>query len=104
MPYKDEDKNRKYQREWRRRQSVKDKEEVVKLLGGKCNKCGYCENINALQIDHIVPRRKVGGTEGENGTRMLRFIIRGKIDIENLQLLCANCHAIKTYEERDLLD
>jgi 5-methylcytosine-specific restriction endonuclease McrA len=46
--------------------------------GAKCNRCGYSENVKALQVHH-----KDGNHQ--NG------------HIENLEVLCANCHAIETW-------
>ena len=47
--------------------------------------CAFCADPleHACQVDHIVPLFKGGGNEREN-----------------LQILCANCHAAKTLEER----
>ena len=45
------------------------------LLDNKCNRCGYFENMSALVVHHIDE-------------------IRSNNDISNLEILCANCHAI----------
>lgn len=73
------------------------------VLGGQCVKCGYVGNIDALQIDHIKPiggeaKRRKGASSSYNQTAFYRSIIDGLR--ENLQVLCANCHAIKTVNER----
>ncbi|HEC66365.1 MAG TPA: HNH endonuclease [bacterium] len=43
----------------------------------------------ALQIDHINPKDKI----------RKRDWFRKGYDLSKIQLLCANCHAIKTYEK-----
>lgn len=71
------------------------------MLGGKCCRCGYMENNAALQIDHIEPILR-GSKETKSSyscQQLVNRIARGLEGIENLQLLCANCHSIKTYEE-----
>lgn len=95
MPYKSSNKNREYQRLWKRKQILRDKIEAVALLGGKCVNCGYSNNIAALQIDHIIPKKRRTACEPNQAGKVLR----GKIPKEEVQLLCANCHAIKTYEK-----
>lgn len=51
-------------------------ERAYKEYGEVCNRCGYCENKSALQVHHIDKNR-------ENNS------------IDNLEVLCANCHAIE---------
>ena len=50
------------------------KTSLALLTNGKCQSCGNI-NYNILQVHHIIPRSK-GGTN----------------DLNNLQLLCPNCH------------
>jgi hypothetical protein len=71
---------------------AKLRQEAITLLGGQCVQC-QCNDIRCLQIDHVLPCK---------GKRLVtyqfyRSIIQGQTD--NLQVLCANCHAIKTYCE-----
>lgn len=47
---------------------------VFERSGPQCQKCGY-DNANILQCHHILPKKSGGGDE-----------------IENLMLLCPNCH------------
>jgi len=102
MPYRDKEAQKAYQREWTRLRTLNDKKTVIDLLGGKCIRCEYSDNINALELDHITPlRRKVVGED--SGNNNYRKILNGTLDIKLFQILCANCHAIKTYEERRIL-
>lgn len=54
-----------------------------KHLKDACEKCGFIpEHVCQLDIDHI------DGNHANNAT-------------SNLQTLCANCHRLKTFHERD---
>jgi 5-methylcytosine-specific restriction endonuclease McrA len=70
------------------------KQKAIALLGGKCCRCG-CDDTRCLEIDHIIPVR---GDRSIYGDKLYRNIISGG-STKNLQVLCANCHAIKTYED-----
>ena len=62
--------------------------------------CGF-DNIRALQLDHIIAiKRPDHSTRGiDTGSGLWRKVASGKMPKEEVQLLCANCHSIKTYEE-----
>jgi len=108
MPYKDPWLQSKAQRRhWEKNkesyvQGVRDRRkrnrnyiQYMKLETG-CTHCGYNEHPAALDFDHLDPTTK-------NYT-LARMANRGfslkKIDeeIAKCQVLCANCHRIKTYE------
>jgi Zn finger protein HypA/HybF involved in hydrogenase expression len=64
------------------------------FFGGKCQKCGWAAQIDCLQFDHVralfAPRVRKTSERAYNA-------------IENknkLQLLCPNCHAVKTHHEK----
>lgn len=68
----------------------KSKIELVKKLGNKCSKCGYCEHVGALQFHHTDPNLKKFSI---NSTNLLR---QDRIEeSKKCILLCANCHAIE---------
>jgi formate-dependent nitrite reductase cytochrome c552 subunit len=77
----------------------KKRKTLLKLLGGKCVRCGF-DDWRALQIDHID-----GG--GRKHRRKFNNILGYYNDIEKsiiseegkYQLLCANCNQIKKYEK-----
>ena len=83
------------------------RDEAIDMLGGKCALCNF-EDRRALQFDHI---NNTGHEEreimvSENGY-LFRALKRGKFfrDIlskerTDIQLLCANCNAIKESERR----
>jgi hypothetical protein len=64
--------------------------QAIRVLGGACVQC-QCTDIRCLQIDHIIPI----GKKREHRDVLYKRVIRG--NTENLQVLCACCHAIKTY-------
>jgi hypothetical protein len=65
---------------------------ILKTLGKKCNHCGIKSNIKGFfDIDHIEPRIIHTKKEPRNTK---------KGEIKNLQVLCPNCHRIKTIKDR----
>ena len=50
--------------------------------------CKLCVSIIALQIDHVIPIRTQDKNERERDLR--------HPDLDNLQLLCYNCHLQKS--------
>ncbi len=72
---------------------------AVQKLGGKCAACPETDYV-VLQLDHI---NNDGNTErtqkGESREKMSRAIIAGERD--DIQVLCANCHARKTIADKD---
>ena len=70
--------------------------EALMLLGGRCQRCGI-EDERVLQIDHLN-----GGGRQERGTYYNPTKLWKDVTehgIEKFQLLCANCHSIKTWED-----
>lgn len=49
---------------------------ALKKYGAKCNRCGYDDNVAAITVHHIDSNRLNN-------------------NIENLEVLCANCHCIE---------
>lgn len=102
--YQQTDSYKKYQKEYKASGRLQQKrlerhkqikKEAFQLLGSKCKYCGN-EDMRCLQIDHIEP--VYNGHSTLHGLFLCRQILRTG-DITNLQLLCANCHAIKSHEE-----
>lgn len=72
--------------------------EIIASLGSVCVKCGYSD-VRALQIDHVncdgyLDRHRSGGSYY---SYLLKQI---QIRPDDFQLLCANCHVIKTATEQ----
>lgn len=95
MPYKDPEKQREYQRIRQKKNTLKYRKIVFDMFGRKCPRCGYDDNILAFQLDHIIPilRKK---DETNRSQQTWRRVALGILPKENFQMLCANCHAIKT--------
>lgn len=67
------------------------------LEGKSCVGCGIQDN-RVLEFDHIEPSTKSFGiARGIADTRSWENIL---IEIEKCQILCANCHKIKTSEKQ----
>lgn len=95
--YKDQEKLRAYLRRKSRKRYARVRIESIRILGGKCKICKI-DDYRVLQVDHIVP---IGlGSRRLSNMQIFPKIVRGDYPLDNLQLLCANCHMIKTTEER----
>jgi len=76
------------------REKVDDlRAEIFAKLGYSC--CAVCKNDDkrVLEFHHINRAKKVKGN-----TRSLPKYRRYLTECDNLQILCANCHAIETHE------
>ena len=72
-----------------------------------CVHCGYKEHPVALDLDHIDPSTKTyNSTKGKGKPKMDWAALgwkRLEEEMAKCQVLCANCHRIKTYFEKDYL-
>ena len=93
MPYK----SREDQRACERRKYERNRNKVLDLLGGSCEKCGMSD-YDVLQIDHIEPINNNHKHRISN-YKLFRGLASGFFELENLQILCANCHMKKTVME-----
>lgn len=71
---------------------------ALEALGGVCTRCGWSEDSCALQFDHIDPRGKVYNV---STLFSCNWSPRLEEELKKCQLLCANCHAVKTHREGD---
>jgi len=68
---------------------------VLEMLGPVCAKCSF-DDVRALEIDHVEPYAL--GPEPRNKRRnSAQDALRAKG--VGFQVLCANCHRIKTHED-----
>lgn len=83
------DKNRDTKKRYRDRK----RKDAILVLGGACLSCGNSDP-RVLEIDHV----EGGGTADRKGGQIaiLNKVISGE---PGFQLLCANCHKIKTHEK-----
>lgn len=72
----------------------RNRRRVITYLGGKCAKCGN-NDWRVLEIDH---KNNDGNRERLASDSWHRLILSGRRDINDLQLLCGNCHNLKRYE------
>lgn len=99
MPYKDKDKQKEYQRLRQQRRRLFYRKEVFRILGKECSSCGISDE-RVLQLDHIKPILRKPEERDGSGSWTWQQLALGKITSDNLQVLCANCHMIKTIEDR----
>jgi 5-methylcytosine-specific restriction endonuclease McrA len=95
LEYKEQQKRYSQSSERREREKELNKLQRIKtlmLLGSRCVVCGNYDQ-RVLEIDHILP---LAGEKRITSAQLYSSIIAGNTD--NLQLLCANCHRIKTYD------
>lgn len=78
---------------------LKRRLEMLALMGGKCVRCEF-DDWRALQIDHI----NGGGTaeQRELGNCTRRFYNKVLANLDDYQLLCANCNTIKRFENNEI--
>lgn len=94
-------KNKNYHTLYMRKNRRKIRQELIILLGGACNICGF-NDWRAMQVDHI----NGGGTKEihkySNPWVYYRKILREiKLGSKKYQLLCASCNQIKRYEKQE---
>lgn len=83
----------------RRKQKRIERREFIhayKLEQG-CAICGYNASAVALQFDHIEPSTKSFNISSAVSNRSKEVI---EEEIKKCRVLCANCHAIHTHEEK----
>jgi hypothetical protein len=84
-------------REYGYTRRVRNRLAVLEALGGKCVRCGI-DDWRVLQIDHI---NGGGSKERKQVTSIDRYYKDMLLSPEKYQVLCANCHQIKRYEEKE---
>lgn len=63
-----------------------------------CQHCGFkAEHPCQLDIDHIVPKGKNGNDRQAINTSWSKD--RLKKELTKCQVLCSNCHRLKTYQD-----
>lgn len=88
---------------WTRDYHVRLRNKALKILGGKCVDCGIEEieeNSGLLDFDHIKRSSKKRRTESSSET-FRRVVYRGATASDIIQLLCPNCHRLKTIKESE---
>ena len=82
---------------------------AIRKLGGCCLHCGI-KDLRVLEIDHItgdgdLERPNGRGNAGTFQRKQIQLILKTPLSelADRYQILCANCHRIKTYENQDYL-
>ena len=81
-------------REWHSAYKKKRRQKIKDYLGGKCVGCGTTEN---LQFDHI-DRKQKKFTISKNVCMAWDKLTA---EADKCQLLCKNCHELKTLAQHD---
>ena len=86
---------------------MKLRRQAIDHLGGCCGVCGE-DNYIVLEFDHksAVKWRSSGLVKmnGQQNTNQInRMVKAGEEPKDIFQLLCANCHKIKTHNNKDFL-
>ena len=69
---------------------LKRKYEAVQLRGGRCERCGYNENLAALDFHHRDPQTKNFQIDMRSFSNTNLDTLKEELD--KCDLLCANCH------------
>ena len=77
------------EKHWIRVRRYRIKLAALHLLGDKCKKCGYNENIRALEFHHL------GDKEFQIGRIMNKSWDFIKKELEKCIILCSNCHRME---------
>lgn len=106
MPYKDPEKQKKAQREWARRnpktiaknREVHKKRNIERMRELKesqpCTDCGNSFPYPAMQYDHLPGTVKLGNVANmAHGNVAWKKVLE---EIEKCELVCSNCHAVRT--------
>lgn len=91
MPYSDKEKNKEYQRQWKRDHKNWYRDYKATL---SCSKCGFSHPA-VIQFHH--PREKEFNISRAVNSKTSRERIMA--EIAKCEILCANCHFILHYNE-----
>ena len=96
---------REQRREVQRRSRVRRRSLAIDALGGSCIECGNSD-YRVLEFDHVKPIQwRTNGKvkmNGQQNTNTINAMVKAGDDPSSVyQLLCANCHKIKTSDNQD---
>lgn len=76
--------------EYQRLRGLKRKVELIEMMGGCCENCGYNKNVSAFDFHHIDPTQKDYQLDMRtlSNNRMDKLLT----EVKKCKLLCANCH------------
>ena len=76
----------------RKQRAHENKKKAIRLLGGKCTRCGYDKCIAALDFHHIDGKMK-----DYEISKIISNWVKMKQEIKKCVLLCSNCHREEHY-------
>lgn len=82
--------------EYNRRQYEKLKQEVITLKAKPCTDCGGCFPYYVMDFDHVDGTKK----RFDVGRARKYSLAEIRREIAKCELVCANCHRIRTHERR----
>lgn len=93
--------------ETQRKSRMKLRRQAIDHLGGVCFVCGEDYHV-VLEFDHIDAIKWKSNNlvkmNGQQNTNQINRMIKSGDDPNKLfQLLCANCHKVKTHNNKDFL-
>lgn len=110
MPHKDKKKLAAYMREYMKRPDRRLKHklylrnrkrqlklQLIALLGGHCADCGLAVHPAAFHFDHQDRTQKLDNLGHMMGYSWERIMA----EAEKCELVCANCHAVRTWPDAD---
>lgn len=71
--------------------------QLIKLAGGKCLDCGFRKHPAAFEFDHVRGKKKAAISNMLNVLNSWDTIL---IELNKCELVCANCHRIRTHNRR----
>ncbi len=91
MPYKDIADQRLW---WEERRRV-NREIIEEAKKAPCTDCGGSFHFCAMQFDHVRGEKKFNIGAANGRAPSIKALLE---EIEKCELVCANCHSIRTYE------
>jgi len=88
--------SKKWNKEHRREYRKEKKAICLEYLGGKCVKCGATERLEFDHIDRTTKKYTITGSVTNNFDNL-------KEELNKCQLLCYDCHKVKTKSEKTIL-
>lgn len=116
MPWKDRETARLYALEYNHKHKIKinnmnranharKRAEVIKVVGdSKCKECGINE-YRVLELDHKKGDGYLDSKRFQSTILMIHYYYNHLLEAKRIfQVLCANCHRIKTYKNGEHLN
>ncbi len=97
MPYSDKEKQKAFQAKWRRQKSRKFREILWKVKDVPCMDCEIKYPPYVMDFDHRDGEIKIAGVGRLASNAGIEKILA---EIKKCDIVCANCHRIRTHKRR----